>query len=370
LQGDFLRGRKASERKIIMKIIRTATVVLGILALGTTLIRAEVSFVWARIGDINNAPDPRNMDNVPGIGSVSYVYDIASTAVTLNQYTEFLNAVAKTDSYGLYNTNMATELNSAGIARVGENGSYTYTVIGSGLRPVTYVSWFDAARFANWMANGQRTGVQDGTTTENGAYSLWGANSGVNFTKNAINPNTSAATTYWIPSENEWYKAAYYEVVDDPESGEQIGKYWLYPTRSDTAPGNLIGDAENQANYKSDGGVYSVTQSAVYSESQNYLSDVGAFTNSESYYVTYDQGGNVWEWNDAVIREINRGLRGGSWSDKKIAMESTSSFFSQSEQDNYGFRVAGSVVPEPSTAGLILLGGAVYWLGRRRKVAL
>jgi len=353
-----------------MKIIRTATAALGILALGTTMIQAEVSFVWARVGDINNAPDPRNTADVPGIGSVSYVYDIASTGVTLNQYTEFLNAVAKTDSYGLYNTNMATDLNVAGIARVGENGSYTYTVIGSGLRPVTYVSWFDAARFANWMANGQRTGVQDGTTTENGAYSLWGANSGVNFTKNAINPNTSAATTYWIPSENEWYKAAYYEVVDDPESGEQIGKYWLYPTRSDLKPGNLIGGDLNQANYKPDGGVYSVTQDTHYSASQNYLSDVGAFTNSESYYVTYDQGGNVWEWNDAVIKGIDRGLRGGSWRDTEFLMESPNRSLASFEGNNIGFRVAGSVVPEPSTAGLILLGGAVYWLGRRGKVTL
>ena len=53
--------------------------------------------------------------------------------------------------------NMATRANIAGIARSGSSGSYAYSVIGSPNQPIAYVSWGDAARFANWLTNGQPT---------------------------------------------------------------------------------------------------------------------------------------------------------------------------------------------------------------------
>ena len=78
----------------------------------------------------------------------------------MNQYTAFLNGGRNPDTYGLYNTNMGTDLNIKGIVRSGVSGSYSYSVIGDGNRPVTYVSWFDAARFTNWLHNGQPTGCR------------------------------------------------------------------------------------------------------------------------------------------------------------------------------------------------------------------
>jgi formylglycine-generating enzyme required for sulfatase activity len=316
--------------------------------------------------DIGN---PGNSNDSTGYGAVNYTYAIGKYEVNLNQYTAFLNSVAATDTYSLYNTSMETNLNIAGISRSGSNGSYTYSVIGSGLRPVTHVSWFDAARFANWMANGQPTGAQNSSTTEDGAYALNGAMSGVSFTKNAINPNTGTAPTWWIPSEDEWYKAAYY----DQSLNSGAGGYWLYPTQSDSAPGNLQGNGTNQANYLYDNGsdwIYSVTQNASYSSSQNYLTDGGAFSNSGSFYGTFDQGGNVWEWNDAVIFGSFRGLRGGSWNffDNNLQSSGRDSLSPSFEVSIVGFRVAS--VPEPSTAVLMLLGGGAYWLVRRRKVTL
>jgi formylglycine-generating enzyme required for sulfatase activity len=130
---------------------------------------------------------------------VAYEYQIGKYHVTIGQYTAFLNAVAVTDTYSLYNANMATNLNVAGIAQAGVSGSFTYSVITNGgisvNRPITYVSWWDAARFSNWMANGQPTGAQSSTTTENGAYNVNGATSGTVPAKNATNPNTGAAPT-------------------------------------------------------------------------------------------------------------------------------------------------------------------------------
>ena len=97
------------------------------------------------------------------------------------------------------------------------------------------------------------------------------------------------------------YKAAFY---DPTKSG--TGGYWKFATQSDTAPGNVVGGSANQANYTV-GGLYSVTQSSNGS-GLNLLSDVGAFTNSASYYGTFDQSGNVDEWTDA------RSVRGGGYS--------------------------------------------------------
>jgi formylglycine-generating enzyme required for sulfatase activity len=275
---------------------------------------------------------------------------------------------------------MATDLNIAGISQSGTTGAYTYSVIGpSGTtpagasspanRPITYVSWFDSARFANWMANGQPTGVQTGTTTENGAYNLNGAMSGNAPARNVTNPNTGATPTYVIPTENEWYKAAYYSPVLNSGSGG----YYTYATQSNADPGNVLGSGSNQANYFNES-VFSVTQDANYDPSQNYLTDVGAFANSASYYGTFDQSGNVYQWNDLNgTRGSSRGLRGGNWNNGFASdLSSSDRIASAPSSGNFdiGFRLASPVaVPEPSTwvMGLAGIACAGWQMFRRRK---
>ena len=299
------------------------------------------------VGDAGNAADTTTY------GAVTNVFAIGKYEVTIGQYTAFLNSVARTNtnSYivNLWNASMASDLNIAGISRSGSGtlaSPYVYSVIGPsgitpagasspGNRPITYVSWFDAARFANWVNNGATVGA----STETGAYTLNGATSGI-FT---VNPGA----TWFLPSEDQWYKAAYYK-----GGGTNTG-YWRYPTQSDSAPGNNIGGAANQANYYAGGwsaGDYSVTQSASYSSTQNYLTEAGVFSNSGSAYGTFDQAGNVFEWNDAVIGS-SRGLRGGSWGDvdyHQSWLRFDGGFDPAFEHYVVGFRVA-SVAPMPIT---------------------
>ena len=335
-----------------------------------------VTYELVPVGNPGNANDPATGNLY---GGVAYDYQIGKYDVTIGQYTAFLNAVAKTDTYSLYNANMATEPSSAGISQTGTSGAYTYSVIAPsgttpagasspGNRPITYVSWYNAARFANWLANGQPTGAQTSTTTENGAYDLTGPNpTNTAPAKNVINPNTSAAPTFYIPTENEWYKAAYYSPVLNSGSGG----YYTYATQSNAAPGNVIGSGSNQANYNN--GVYSVTQSAGFSESQNYLTDVGAFTNSASFYSTFDQSGNVFQWNDLDgLPGSFRGKRGGGFGNGAFAL-SSSRRDTNAPSDSFssvGIRLASPVaVPEPSTYAMALAGLACggYSMFRRRR---
>ena len=266
-------------------------------------------------------------------GAVAYSYQIGKYEVTGSQYAAFLNAIAKTDStYGLYNTSMSTDTKVAQINRSGSSGAYMYSVMNStGQRPITYVSWFDCARFCNWMSNGQPSGDQTITTTENGAYNLNGASTGSAIIVNAINPNTNLAPTFRIPTENEWYKAAYYT---PNAGGPGVGGYWTYATQSNATPGTTISINPNQVNYNL---------------ARDYLTDVGSFGGTKSFYGTFDQSGNVYEWNDlnGTVGQY-RGWRGGVWNGYVEYLKSSYRFGSASPDvgtnNNVGFRIASPVV--------------------------
>ena len=91
-------------------------------------------------------------------------------------------------------------------------------------RPVNYVSFWDAARFANWLHNGQPTGPQGPGTTEDGAY--------LNVGNQAPSFGRNAGATFFIPTEDEWYKAAYHD-----KTAGLAASYFDYPTGTNARAG-------------------------------------------------------------------------------------------------------------------------------------
>jgi formylglycine-generating enzyme len=330
------------------------------------------------VGEVGNAADPLNSGNVPGIGSVGYSYHLGKYEVTNAQYTFFLNAVAASDPYGLYNPAMQTSGSGVafdgGITRSGSPGFYSYEVkSGYENKPVIYVSFWDAARFTNWLGTGYTEGrassldpLLPGASYDTGFVAIPSFAAG----------NRLGGASIWVPSENEWYKAAYHQPAS---AGGDSDDYWLYATGGNTQPTSAVpGPGLGQSNYLYNDGIsnginggYAVTQGG-FVPTVVYLTDVGIYgAGSESYSGTADQNGNVLEWNDTDTSAGVRGIRGGSWDGTGVGLESNTRLESEAtyEDANLGFRVASfASIPEPGSyaaaVGALALAGA---LARRRR---
>lgn len=313
--------------KYVLALILAGTLPLGVRALTIDLVT------------VGNPGNPAEI-NGGVFGGVSSTYRMGKTEVTNAQYVDFLNAKAATDPYSLFNTQMGS-FSQGGITRSGVSGSYTYAVKADatnvepdfgtysyGNKPVVYVSWFDAIRFANWMHNGQGSG-----DTETGAYTIVGGATPTN--SDSIVRNAGAK--WYLPTENQWYKAAYYS-----GSGSV---YFDYPTSSDSLPTNVLPAVEtgNSANYV-DGAIFTTGNSSY------PMTPVGAYTQSDSAYGTLDQGGNAAEWTETLSSSGHRVRRGGSWNQSASLMSSVSreTPFDNLEFSMTGFRLAAislSTVP-------------------------
>ncbi len=317
-------------------------------ALLTTTSRA-VTIDYVPVGDPGNINDTHG----DGYGGVADPYLIGKYEVTNAQYIEFLSAVATVgDPNGLYNTDMAGTYGGIDRTGLGTAGNpWVYSAKGGDgnwlNRPVNHVSWYDTLRFSNWLHNGQLTGAQDASTTENGAYEMSLGDGVVR----------KPGARVFLPTDDEWYKAAYY---DDAGS-----VYYDYPTGTDTDPSNVLSnpasDPGNNANF------YGV---AFTIGSPYYSTEVGDFENSASPYGTFDQGGNVREWTETADI-LSRMLRGGDWNSLFIDLHVSLPTYSSptNEGDYTGFRVASSeAIPEPGSITLLVCGlvaGLIWWRRRR-----
>ncbi len=278
----------------------------------------EFTIDFRNIGNTSNAAD------TTGYGAVPYQYRVGTYEITQD-------AITKATASGMANVTA---------------GAW------SGSQPAANISWYEAAAFVNWLNTSTgKTAAYNLTFSGSWSMTLWSSEQA--WTAGGTNLYRNKDAFYFLPSENEWYKAAYY----NPGGSN----YFLYPTASSSVPTAVASGTD--------------AGSAVY----NGAAAVPAIVDSAgglSPYGTMGQGGNVWEWNESAFDGSNslssevRAIRGGGWFNTENSLRSSfRSGNGPTSGDNFiGFRVAS--VPEPSTYALVLLGAGAVYLWKRRKGSL
>jgi formylglycine-generating enzyme required for sulfatase activity len=307
-----------------------------------------------QVGDINNPADTMHAVH-PGTGqpwgSVGYEFSPATTEVTNADFMNFLNSVAdQADPARLYNEEMASDPRG-GIVREGQTAPFAYKVKPNmANKPANFVSWLDAARYTNWLENGEPAGLQGSGTTEDGAFDL------LIVQDPGVDAILSESAQTSLLTENEWYKSAFYNLPNQT--------YWLYPTGSDSEPFKATaqpgtGDVDNPG-----AEVVNYADEADWNGQDGNVTTV-ASAGAPSPLGTYDQAGNVAEWLADDSENGQRIARGGSYADAWPDLQSEAGAVRDDvlldpdyEGPDVGIRVA--VVPEPAGAllcGLMAIGG-------------
>jgi formylglycine-generating enzyme required for sulfatase activity len=285
----------------------------------------EFTIDFVNIGNAGNAADTTEYGNVPTrYGAVPYQYRL--TIYEISQ-----EAIDRATASGMANVTA---------------GAWT------GNQPAANITWYEAAAFVNWLNTSVGRQAAYDLTWDGSAWSMTLWSSADAWQLGGQNPFRHKDAYYFLPSEDEWYKGAYYNPAGS--------NYFLYPTASSTAP-TPVGGGINAGTAVYDG-VASVPA---------IVDSVGG----QSPYGTMGQGGNVWEWNESAIVRTNssssefRTARGGDWDSPEYTLRSTlrSNPDPTNEGSNVGFRVAS--VPEPSTYALLAMSaaGALWWSRRRSK---
>ena len=306
---------------------------------------AAVTIDWVTVGDAGNTSDNP-------WGAVADAFQIMKYEFTNSQYVEFLNAVDPngTNPNAIFNSSMNSDNIGGGISfNSGAASGSKYAVkTNFGDKPVNYVTWFDAARVSNWLHNGQGSG-----STETGAYTLNGQTTG---TAPAVNPGA----VYYLPTENQWYKAAFYK------GGGTNAGYWDYATQSDSDPTHVTADSNGNGSAGGIGNFANYQRVADWNNENGNVTTVGT-NGGPSAYGTFDMSGNVKEWTNTGTS--NKAIRGGDYVGAAQFIRSTFTFdlAPDTPAATIGFRLAA--VPEPSTlvmglAGIACAGWGAY---RRRR---
>jgi hypothetical protein len=286
---------------------------------------------FVTVGNAGNADDVNNPYPNPGdggtpFGGVSYLYRMGVTEVPQDWITK------------------ATTLGMTNVTA----GAWT------GLQPAANMSWYEAAAFVNWLNTSKgHQAAYDLTFSGGWSVNLW--SSGQAWQAGGENLYGHKDAYYFLPNEDEWYKAAYHK------NDGVTANYWDYATASNTAP-TAVGSGTGAG-------------TAVFFTGSNSSPAEVIAAGGLSAYGTRGQGGNVWEWTESAYDGVNdsasenRYNRGGYWGSGTVALQSSFRFSvgnDPSSEDNFrGFRVAS--VPEPTTAGLLLMGLGTALMRRRRR---
>ena len=242
----------------------------------------------------------------------------------------------------------STKATASGLANV-TAGAHT------GNEPAANMTWYEAAAFVNWLNTS--TGHQAAYNLSfSGGWSMTLWSSGDAWQLGGENLYRHKDAYYFLPSEDEWYKAAYHK------NDGVTANYWDYATGSNTIPTQALTDGTTPGSAIFDGSEAGAPADPA---------DVN-LAGGLSAYGTMGQNGNVWEWNESAYDGINNSLsenradRGGFWFNAENLLRSsvrgnddpTNSF------DNVGFRVAS--VPEPSST-VLMIGSGLMFLARRRR---
>lgn len=220
----------------------------------------------------------------------------------------------------------------------------------SAAQPAASVQWYQAAAFVNWLNTS--TGHQAAyNLTYSGGWSmtLWSSTQAWQLDGENLYRHKDAY--YFLPTEDEWYKAAYHK------NDGVTANYWDYATGSNSIPTAVAsGTGAGTA-------VYNGAPAAPAT-----VNNAGGL----SAYGTMGQNGNVWEWQESAFDGMNnspsedRAYRGGSLVSADDALRSSrrAPDAPASSYIGVGFRVAS--VPEPSST-VFVIGSALMFMAWRRR---
>jgi hypothetical protein len=262
----------------------------------------EIEFVT--VGDPGNEPYPYQLFLQPlqMAGGVNYIFRIGKYELTQAQYLEFLNKVDPT-GVNTYKLVSADPNASDFILDPSKPEGQRYALKNATAASIPAIgTWYSAARFCNWLHNGKGgPGSTEGDAV-NGAYDTRSFDDEDSSTDP---PTRNPGAKYWLPSSDEWIKAAYYK------GGGTNAGYWQNPMCGDIEPygGMPTGDSRF-AN------AYARSRQNPRPPCPGVRVAVGSYPNAKSPYGCLDMAGNGDEWSERIevsSGKITRRTMGGVW---------------------------------------------------------